>query len=65
MLDVSPSVVPAAARPPRPVREHRAGARVGIVLQLVLLLAATTLVVGFVAASAFAGLLYQLSSLLQ
>jgi len=65
MLDISPAEAPLIARPARPVGEYRAGARVGIALRLVLLLAATTLVVGFVAASAFAGLLYQLSSVLQ
>jgi hypothetical protein len=65
MLDVSPAEAPAPVRPVRTVRGYRTEARAGIALRLVLLLAATTLVVGFVAASAFAGLLYQLSSVLQ
>jgi hypothetical protein len=65
MLDVSPAEAPAPVRPERTIREYRTGARAGIALRLVLLLTATTLVVGFVAASAFAGLLYQLSSVLR
>jgi hypothetical protein len=65
MLEVSPVDVPAEPRPARSVREYRTPSRIGIALQLVLLVAATTLVVGFAAASAFAGLLYRLSSALR
>jgi len=65
MLEVSPAEVPTEPRPARPVREYRAPSRIGIALQLVMLVAATTLVVGFAAASAFAGLLYRLSSALR
>jgi hypothetical protein len=63
MLEVSPVQSPATARPERPIREYRAPSRVGLALRLVLVLVATTLVVGVAAAGAFAGLLYRLSSI--
>jgi hypothetical protein len=58
MLDASPL----EPRPARPVREYRAPSRFGIALRLVLLIAATTVVCGAAAASAFAGLLYRFVS---